>query len=179
MRQSFDRSEELYWTVFRFVHGQFRGNDELAHDAAAQVWIEAVEKPAGSFPTWGQVLGWGLFIGKRRALDLLRKERRSRRAPLPEGLAARPGPDAAWQQARELAVACLLELPLESRQLLEGHFWGGRSDRQLAARFGAEAGRGDGPRQAARRGRKRAEQALGSVLRARCAGVADAAGVPA
>src|SRR5262245_58211074 len=166
MRLSYDWSVDLYRRVFGFLFRRFRGNDELAHDAATQCWIEAVEKRDGFFPSWENLIGWGLFIGKKRALDLLRKEKRSRLAPLPERLAAPPGRGAEWQQLREMAVACLHDLPTSERQLLEGYYWGGLSDRELAAQGGAEADHGDGPRQAVRRRRKPAEKKLGNLLKA-------------
>jgi RNA polymerase sigma factor (sigma-70 family) len=163
---NFDWSADFYRKVSGFVFRRFRSDFDLAHDAATQCWIEAIEKPDGYFPSWEKLIGWGLFIGKKRALDLLRKGKRSRLAPLPEQLTAPPGMGSEWQQLREMVVVCLHDLTPSERQLLEGYYWGGLSDRELAAQGGAEAGQSDGPRQTVRRRRKHAEKKLSNSLTA-------------
>lgn len=164
-------SERFYRVITGMLRGQRGADIELAHDAVVDCWLEAARKPEGFFQGSDNLLFWGLRVAPCRARDLWRREHRRRCLPLPRELPAVESGCLEWERDRELLLMCLARLPAEDRRLLEWAWWECLSDRAIAERLAGRSG--DAARQAVRRHRRRAEQALVGLMRATAAEAAD------
>ena len=102
---------------------------------------DAFVKLAAQRPPPDNVAGWLYRVVRNGALAAVRAERRRRRH---ESAAARRTPSwfAASEAARldaETATAALQNLPLEQREILVAHLWGGLTFEQIGELIGASS----------------------------------------
>lgn len=137
---------ELYDRHGRVAYGlalRVLRDQTLAEDAVQEAFL-AVWRTAGTFrPERAKPRTWILTLVHRRAVDIVRREQRSRTEPFPEG-SAELGPgteDEAWLRARRrLAQEALSRLPDEQREALELAYYSGFTQSELAARLGVPLG---------------------------------------
>ena len=116
------------------------GDPPTAEDVFQQVFLEAWQRGASYDPQRGSLLTWILTIARSRAIDELRK-----RVPEPRD----PTDSAAWLDEREQEEALadelleqwriaglLQQLPDHQAELLKRRFYGGETQREIAAATG-------------------------------------------
>lgn len=115
--------------------------EDVTHDVFAQAWKSAARYD----PVRGEVAAWLLMMTRSRAIDLLRRRRRSAGdggadpAAIPD-----PGPDVEYIAANEEQVAvtraAVQQLPDEQRRTLELAYYEGLTHMEIAARTNTPLG---------------------------------------
>lgn len=138
----------------RWVLTRYRGDLELAHDAAMNRWLEFRKIPAGKFTSRNAVIAWCLKFLPERCRRLVRQRNRFQSSP-----SEVPNPSEKDAQRREMVYGTLCKMPRESRELLEYWYYDNLSDREIAERgiFCPGASR-EGDRRVVQRRRKAAEE---------------------
>jgi RNA polymerase sigma-70 factor (ECF subfamily) len=115
----------------------------LAEDAVQEAFL-TVWRSAGRFaPEQGSARSWILTLAHRRAVDLIRGSKGRRHDPLdlaPEIVDEGAAVDIAAVGDRERVRAALSQLCAEYRQPLELAYYGGLTQREVAARLGEPLG---------------------------------------
>ena len=109
----------------------------LAEDALQQAFLD-VWRTAARFADGSSVRAWLMLLTHRRAVDLVRREQRARRAAVePSQPEATPtGEDEALARLlAERVRAALNSIPARERQLLELAYYGGMTQTELAERL--------------------------------------------
>ncbi len=150
--------EETYVVMVRVARKR-SGDVGLAHESAAERWIEVrktKEEPPGSIE---EAAAYCLRYCCRRGLDGLRKQARGRRKLEPWS----DQPDRSVDQTRteiraflEVQRACLTRLPARRQELLDLYDEQGLGDREIAERWMRQEGCAGLPR--TRRQRQHAEE---------------------
>lgn len=132
------------------VHGLIRAilrDDRLAEESTHDVFLGLWQAPGGYDPARGSFLGWLLRVARNRAIDALRRHREQPFAATvaadtgqaidPATWLVDPDPDPADQVASRLAGQDvrwgLTKLTAEHRRLLEMAYFGGMTQREIAA----------------------------------------------
>ena len=109
----------------------------LAEDALQNAFLD-VWRTAGRFADGSSVRAWLMLLTHRRAVDLVRREQRGRRAVV-EPSQTEAAPTSEEEALRRLAAervgAALTTIPAHERQLLELAYYGGLTQTQLAERL--------------------------------------------
>lgn len=142
----YDRYVRLVFSlVLKILHDQERAED-IVQEVFVRVW-----RSAGSFQAGrGDFVNWLLGIAHNRAIDELRRRGSQRRhATIVDdedalGSVSDPadGPaEMAWiQEKRQAVQAALQDLPAEQRYAIELAYFGGLTQREIAAHTGAPLG---------------------------------------
>jgi RNA polymerase sigma-70 factor, ECF subfamily len=116
-----------------------------AEDVVQQAWVKVWEIAGAYDPERGSVVGWLLTIVRSKALDFYRSRAARRRAE--EGLApaervavSDPSTSAAEAQAAQRVRLAMQRLDPHFRQVLEGAYFDGLTQTQLAERLEAPLG---------------------------------------
>lgn len=146
MEVLYDRYARLVFSmVLKILHDQ-----ELAEDIVQEVFVR-VWRGADSFhAARGNFISWLLGIAHHRAIDELRRQgSRSRHAVIVDDedvLQSVPHPgdgpaEMAWiTQQRQAVRTAMQQLPAEQRQTIELAYFGGLTQREIAAHTGTPLG---------------------------------------
>lgn len=138
--------EDLYDRYAPTLHAvalKILGRRDLADDAVQQTWIQAWRQ-AGRFKDGrGSVLGWLVMMVRSRALDLRRRQQTRSRLETdaasepssrsPAGHSADPVDAASTAQRRAAIRGALEALDPRMRSVIERAFFGGQTQREIAA----------------------------------------------
>lgn len=137
----YDRHGRLVYALAYAIVGEAADAEEVVADAFAQAW-----RTAGDYdPARGSVGAWLTTIGRARALDLVRRRGRRRRAlvraaqaddhglAVPVAPAEAPDRDLERGEARALVRGALAALPEAQRRVIELAYFGGLSQSEIAA----------------------------------------------
>jgi len=134
----------MYRIVFTFML-KITHNRETAEELTVDVFHEVWRRAPAYDPAGGPVVGWILNMGRSRAIDRLRFDRRRKRVAVPgEPLTALDGNDpveqiAAEQQSRVVRHA-LTVLTAGERQAIEAAFFSELTYAQVAAQLNEPVG---------------------------------------
>jgi RNA polymerase sigma factor (sigma-70 family) len=156
--------EKLYHLMFAKVMREFRGDRDLAHDAAAETWLAAARKEL-AFPCESELISYGLFRCVRMAIDLKRKCRAINGCEELVAAIEDDTNDHIREQARYELAKAVASLPNFERQIIELYYYEGLSDRAIAAVLMGDSGSGDARRKAIHRKRQTAENWLRHFFR--------------
>jgi len=136
---------ELYDRYSRVVYGlalRIIRDRALAEDAVQEAFL-SVWRAAGSFnDRRGSARSWLLLLAHRRAVDVVRRNQRSRVRDDSDGahdfsLSSLPASDAAELDAERRTVqTALASLSTKQRTVLELAYYGGYTQQEIAARLG-------------------------------------------
>ncbi|NJN15126.1 MAG: sigma-70 family RNA polymerase sigma factor [Oscillochloris sp.] len=143
----------LYDRYSRVVYGlalRILGNAEPAEDIVQETFWRVWKRSTTFQASQGQVAPWLFGIARNLCIDELRR-RQSRPATISNGIdtpliAALPdlGQDVealSWEiERRQLIVGALSELPADQRQVIELAYFGGLSQREIAAQLESPLG---------------------------------------
>ncbi|MEM7393164.1 MAG: sigma-70 family RNA polymerase sigma factor [Verrucomicrobiota bacterium] len=125
--------------LYRYLFTLARGRDDLARDALQEAMLRVV-RYARPLPDEAAVWNWLARIGRTALVDLLRKEGRGqeRERQFLETVNADLGPsESAMAERLHVILSALLDdLPEEDRRLVEGVYFQGRSQANLARETG-------------------------------------------
>ena len=129
----YDRhGRSAYGLALRVLRDRHLAEDALQH-AFLDVW-----RTAGRFAEGSSVRAWLMLLTHRRAVDLVRREQRVRRAIVEpsQPVAGPTGEDEALERlVAERVRAALTSIPTRERQLLELAYYGGLTQTELADRL--------------------------------------------
>ncbi|MGH3796951.1 MAG: RNA polymerase sigma factor [Pseudonocardiaceae bacterium] len=143
---------ELYQRYGRPCYSLARricADDGLAEDVVQEVFLTLWRDPRRFDPARGSFATWLLTLIHHKAVDSVRKEITIRRrvvSGLEVGEDWSPTPVPGADQAAMARVAAgqvraaLSQLPIEQRQVLAGAYFGGRTQREIAALIGVPLG---------------------------------------
>ena len=151
--------DKLYHLMFAKVMREFRGDAELAHDSAAEVWLAAARKTE-AFKGEPELVGYCLFRCVKVAIDLKRRYWRFSGSAELLGAVAVDESQQRRDQARENLTRAVANLPDLARRIIELYYYEGFSDRAIAAHLFGDSERGDARRKAICRKRQAAERSL-------------------
>lgn len=146
MEVLYDRYGRLVFSmVVKILHNQDRAED-IVQEVFMRVWRSAHSFQASR----GNFVNWLLGIAHHRAIDDLRRQGGQRRRAVfvddEDALRSAPDPasgpaEAAWIAHKRLAVqSAMRELPAEQRQAIELAYFGGLTQREIAAQTGTPLG---------------------------------------
>ena len=143
------RLDQLYGRYARLVYGvalAILGSREEAEDVTQEVF-EYICGPTRYDPDRGTVSAFLTIMTRSRAIDRLRRRGRSARLlkTWHEGKPTAPAPRTAFEhismrRTAERMRAVLAELPWPQRQVLEMAYYGGLTQREIAADLGTPLG---------------------------------------
>ena len=142
----YDRYARLVFSlVLKILHNQERA-EEIVQEVFTRVWRSAPSFQASR----GNFVNWLLGIAHHRAIDELRRQSGQRRHAVfvddEDALRSVPDPasgpaEAAWIAHKRLTVRLAMqELPAEQRQAIELAYFGGLTQREIAAQTGTPLG---------------------------------------
>jgi len=138
-----DALAELYDLVGRHAYGlavRIVRDPDLAEDAVQDAFLSAWRSSRTYRTQGGSARSWILMLVHRRAVDLVRREERRAAAPLDE-LSLVGEPDSTPDGLERARVrAALGALPPRERQALVLAYFGGLTQREVAARLGIPLG---------------------------------------
>ena len=114
----------------------------LAEDAVQEAFLEVWRGASSYDGRRGSPRSWILACVHHRAVDVVRREERRRRADVLvlTGTAASAEDEAELRAERVRVRAALARLPLDQRRVLELAYYGGRTQSQAAAELGVALG---------------------------------------
>jgi RNA polymerase sigma-70 factor (ECF subfamily) len=115
-----------------------------AEDVLQQAWLKVWEIAGTYDPERGSVVGWLLTVVRSKALDFYRSRAARRRAedaaPAERAASGDPSASAAEAQAAQRVRLAMQRLDPHFRQVLEGAYFDGLTQKELAERMEAPLG---------------------------------------
>ena len=140
------RYQALLRTVISRVVGNDHDVDELIQECLLEVWRRAENYDA----TKGQALGWLVTLARRRAIDRLRRKTAYWRAQdrfrveteceATTGMHRGADAEAEQEDTAKVVVRLIANLPAAQQQAVKLAYFGGMSQRQIAAHTGIPLG---------------------------------------
>jgi RNA polymerase sigma-70 factor (ECF subfamily) len=114
----------------------------LAEDAVQDVFLGLWRSPRSCDVRKGSVLGWIAMLAHRRAVDIVRRQERSRQLAEPADVRREGGPEEMAEVSANGARVrrALARLSAEHRTVVELAYYGGLTQSQLAARLSIPLG---------------------------------------
>ena len=145
----YDRYGAMAYSLACAVVGEHADAQEVVAEAFAQVWRSA----AGFDPARGSVAAWVATICRTRALDLVRSRKRRARVVEEAAVVSDEGESLVFAPSNEstdrgaeltetsaMVRKSLADLPAEQRRVIELAYFGGLSQREIAAQLSQPLG---------------------------------------